>query len=450
MFGARATRGAHCVVDDTRTVFYRVVPRSAKLARHSAANHGDAAMALGLLGRAVMRNTSFLLLFTLSRTLVACDDSPVMPDAPPGPPTIHVFSQAPQLVAFREGIDGAWQLATMTTPTNFEFEVNGPYVVSVVCQDPISGVMRTWQSANTPDDPRGLASPCRALPSEHAITGHMAQAGHLWLGDSADSSDASDWDFHLSAADGTYDLLATTDDRIALRRGIEVDGDIALMPPVDVAKEGEDFAEVAFTAANADPDERLDASVFLKMETLELPAQLYAGPIATAKVAPDSVLATVDAQSTLLRATKGTATRSVQRSFRVGGTSKYTLPPPIGGLQWAVESGRLSASWTTLPDLDSLRVSVSKSATNDTLPLAHEMEVSSRFLAATGVSHIAIDTDIRGYQPEWRIDFTLPYKRQLQVRSLRVGEIRTSSEEESLNESTDSVAPTAHLTRTRP
>lgn len=43
-----------------------------------------------------------------------------------------------------------------------------------------------------------------------------------------------------------------------------------------------------------------------------------------------------------------------------------------------------------------------------------------------GATRAAIDTDISGYKPDWRVDFTRTYDRELFVQRVANGEIATS------------------------
>ncbi len=110
----------------------------------------------------------------------------------------------------------------MMTATSFKARVTGPYVVAFVCErlsvDGATVPTFTRQHARTLDDPHELQDSCAAAASEHAITGTMVQAGSVHLGASSMSAAGPGWKFTLAAANGSYDLIATTADRIAVRR----------------------------------------------------------------------------------------------------------------------------------------------------------------------------------------------------------------------------------------
>jgi hypothetical protein len=161
----------------------------------------------------------------------------------------------------------------------------------------------------------------------------------------------------------------------------------------------------------AQPDEDLELLVgLLTASNSRVPARLYQGPPGTAKAAPDAALLATDVQSASLRAAKGGPMRSLRRPFRVGGETAYVLPPPIGDPRWTIEGGELAASWTTVPDGDHLLVWAYES----TPPFSsHEFDLSQPFLAASDATRATLDTHMPGYKPEWRIDLTRPYARQL-------------------------------------
>ncbi len=395
-----------------------------------------------------MRRLSILVPLLAPHALAGCGDGTTTPAST----TIAITSGvAPALVAFREGVDGAWQPATMKTPISFEAEVHGPYVVAVVCdQPPVLGATRpvlTSQYARTPDGPHELAADCAAAPSTHLITGHMVQAGFVELGSSVDRSDVADWDFELETVNGSYDLVAASADRVSVRRAVKVEGDLAVTPDVDVGQ-GMLMVDVAFTASNAAPGETLSVGVGLLTQTNpDLPAPLYLGPIATAKAAPDAALLATDVQSVSLRAQSGNATRALRRPFRVGGDTAFALPPAVGDLAWAVESGKLSASWSTLPEADNLgALAFGLPASGRAADL--QLSVSGKFLAATGITQIALDTDIPGFKPEWKVDFTQRYQRVLSAqKGTELGTLTTSEVGEIVNGALAGAVPAGHAGR---
>jgi len=382
-----------------------------------------------------MKSTTTFILIPLfmSNFVAGCDDG----EPPAEPVKIAIAAdKAPALVAFRDGLDGEWQTATQKSPTSYEAEVHGPYVLTVACEDLAAGKFTTWQMARTPDDDRAVTLRCDfAAPSTHAVTGHMVQAGVVQLGGERDTSTTAGWDFELGVRSGTYDLMAKTDARIALRRGIEVTGDLEITQDIDLSQEGAALAEVAFSATNAASTETLAVSVNLDKPGQKIPFEIYQGPIAAAKVAPDVALNATDAQSVAVMATAGHESRSLKRSFRVGGTTAFALPAPLAGVTWKQADGNLEVSWTALTQPAAMIVNVTGASADGTKTQRQNLDMSPRFVEATGIASAAIDTAIAGYKAEWRIDLAREYERELVVE-------RTASGETATNRVAETVDPT--------
>src|SRR5215467_11320791 len=94
----------------------------------------------------------FLPLLTLPSIVVACGSNPrgtpdgAPPDMAPATTITITTGRPAALVAFRDGGTAPWQTATMKTPTSFEVQVHGPYLVSVVCNDMFTNPGGTFES----------------------------------------------------------------------------------------------------------------------------------------------------------------------------------------------------------------------------------------------------------------------------------------------------------------
>jgi hypothetical protein len=211
---------------------------------------------------------------------------------------------------------------------------------------------------------------------------------------------------------------------MVLQRGIAVTGDTGI-PAIDVVQQGTPLAGVAFTAANASPDELLSAHVDLDTPR-SIRLGVYRGSIAMAKVAPDSALTAADEQTAMVQGIAGRMIRSLRRPFRVGGNPVFTLPATLTGVQWEVANGNLGVSWGSVPTFDTLLVVANTASAQ--LPLKRSvLDISRSFLDATGAARASFDLDVPGYQAAWRVDHTIPYVRSLVVRRTAGGEIATSS-----------------------
>jgi hypothetical protein len=246
-------------------------------------------------------------------------------------------------------------------------------------------------------------------------------------------------------ADGNYDLLAATSDRIAVRRAIAIAGaDLAVTTPVDVAQEGAALADVAFSAANATAGEQLLASVLVETaSSARMP--LYAGSSATAKVAPESVLQATDSQTVSVQALStqppaSTTGRALRRSFRVGDNASYTLPSPIAAVHWTLDSGRPAVSWTSRPDLDNMFAFTDGNSTDAQHSASNGIDLSVSFLTATGITQATIDTDITGLKPEWKVDLAHQYTRELDFQRVDSGNISTIWQTDTVNGTPATVA----------
>lgn len=379
-----------------------------------------------------MRSTTIFIPLLLSSSLAGCTD----PEPPAEPVTIAIASdKAPALVAFRDGLDGDWQTATMKTPTSFEAVVHGPYVITIACEDLATGNFTTRQVARTPEDAHDLMLRCdAAAPTTHAITGHMAQAGRVQLGGASDASETADWDFDLAVPAGTYDLMAKAADRIVLRRAIAVTGDLALTPAIDVLQEGTALADAAFTATNAAPAETLSAAVSLGKAGQASAFDVYQGPIATAKIVPDAALVAADLQRAAVTATAGNERRTLSRPFRAGGATAFTLPAPLTGMKWEQASGNLAVSWGAIAEPASFTVDVSGASADGTKHQRHHLELSARFVAETKLTRATVDTSIAGYKPEWKIDLARQHTRALRVERAANSELATNEVSETVNQ----------------
>lgn len=395
-----------------------------------------------------MRSSSIAIGIVLFHALAACGSSGTHGGGNDGPPvTISITTGfAPALVAFRDGVDAEWRLAGKKAETAYEATVHGPYLVAVVCTDPsttpsFSGTTTTY-AGWTPDDPRALSF-CRADVPRYVVTGHMVQAGFVQLGDFGTQSSSTNWNYNLTAPIGTFDLIATSADRVAVRRAITVGGDLAVTAPIDLAAEGTALVATPFTALNAAAADTVTVSVgLLNATSPNVPARIYQGPLATAKVAPDAGLLATDTQSVSVRATTATELRALRRPFRVGGDAVFALPPALDGVQWSTTGGQLSVSWGSLPELDLLIGFLGGNAAGGSTPVDYELELGSRYLAATGITHFTYETDLAGFQHAWTIDVNAAYTRQLLTQQgTELATLTTSSVAEMINQAALDGAP---------
>jgi hypothetical protein len=173
--------------------------------------------------------------------------------------------------------------------------------------------------------------------------------------------------------------------------------------------------------------------VHLEQADPMIPFEVYRGPLETAKIAPDSALIATDKQTASVIATTDGGYRSLRRPFRANGTTAYTLPAPLTGVAWEQADGKLAVSWGALPAFDSFIVSMSGASTDPAKIHSHNLKLSPRFVEATGLTRAAIDTEIAGYKPAWKIDLAGEYSRELFVQRTANGETATNVVHELVN-----------------
>lgn len=343
-----------------------------------------------------LRAPCSLLLLPLSISVgAACDDGP---SGPPVGITVSTV-RTPELIAFRDGPDADWQAPAATVPGTYVFDVHGPYVVTVVCDDGVR--VGTRQIARTPDDEHELDMPCgQPLSNPITVSGTMVQPGAVALGRQDVTSDAPGWPIRLTTTPAPHDLIATSQDRIAIRRDQVFAADVTDLA-IDLTQEGAALEPVAFTAPDASTAEEVFALV--DMGTTSTPfARVYFGTAAGAKVAPAAIQRETDRQDATLFAVQGDSSRSTMRRYRASDPTAFALPEPLAA-QLQSAGGEVVATWSALPAHDRLVLSAFGSSPGNPTRY-HELELSARFLAATGDTRAALESELPGYLPAWRID----------------------------------------------
>ncbi|HEU4734808.1 MAG TPA: hypothetical protein VFT22_43250 [Kofleriaceae bacterium] len=338
---------------------------------------------------------------------------------------------APIFVAFRDG-DGDWQRATVVTPTKYGLSVQGPsYMVTIVCESE-DHTLQILQLGRTVKESHDLVVPCRSAAKLNPVPGVMVQAGQVQLGESSVDA-AAGKSFTLNASAGSHDLIASTADRIVVRREVAVvaEGQAAI-PQIDLSAEGSDLAEVALTVDGAAEDEAVQAKVSVVTPTTSAGAPIYSGAVNAVKIAPEAALKDTDVQTVAVVATSGAAQRTLQRKFRVGGAAAFKLPDPIDGAHWKVEGDQLVATWSKLPELDSLVARVAGVTADPSQQIVQTIELSDGFVSAAGITRAEFDSEIPGYHAEWKVDPSRGHARALVAEHADKDDVATSSFTEKL------------------
>jgi len=316
------------------------------------------------------------------------------------------------LVAYREGLTGDWQPATMKSPTSFEIEVDGPYNVVAVCEDSSFGVT-VVELGQLPDEGEAAIA-CGTLgAASHAITGHMVQAGRVVAGSGQASSTTADWDFSLANDDGTYDVVAATADAIAVRRNVVLAGDQVLAQAIDVAAEGLPQVSIPASVTNADAGESVNARVTLRPKTNTVSAIVFSGAPANARIVIPTALLATDRQRATITAKQGNFQRSLSRIVTAGADTSFTLPPRLDNPQWTVDNGELQLRLGSLPPGNQYIVDAFASSADFSKSFFYSISMSDRFATQSALTHVTLDTNIPGFKPEWLIDFNAEYSRDV-------------------------------------
>jgi hypothetical protein len=329
-------------------------------------------------------------------------DSPPPIDAAPDSPPKNVvtvtnsFDEMPIFIAYRNG-DGPWQSIDVSTMP-WELQVDDVYTLAAVCGDATNGFDVAYQGQTVSGDGATVELPCFGFGSTGTtvdVTGTMAQPGTVQMGFISDTSTMTNWPFTLPVATGMHDLVANSDTRVLIRRDLNITAAMTL-PKVDVVADGSAFISVPVTVSATDADEH----VFTRVTWFTAnDFALFQGiPGTTAKVVPDALLAPTDIYRLHAEASGPTTFRSTSERYKSGASTNFTLPPRLTNVTVTPDH----ATWTgTLPDGTSEFYTESSTATS--FVDAHISGTPSWLGTQTTY---AIDYNIPGFRPEWKVDFT--------------------------------------------
>jgi hypothetical protein len=332
-----------------------------------------------------------------------------------------VTDQPPALIAYREEATPDWRTPTSPGTGRYELEVAGPYRVIVVCAN--SDLVAVTQLARTPDDAPSIELPCGDPPvSPFHVHGQMLQSGTVSFDVTGLDSSTAPWDFDLSSAAGTFDLVAFSGDDAAgfdhfeIRRDITVTADRDL-GTIDIAQvPAQALLPTQFTATNLAANESPLAYVELRS------GNTHAAAVATQPehawqlgLVPSAALRSTDTQDVHLAASAPLSeqpmqhsTREIIRRVRDGGSTLVTLMDAIGPTRFESTADRLVTTWTSLPECD--QIVVARDSFSSSRFVTQGLRLSHAFIASTGTGakSVALDfTDVPGFRPEWRHDPTL-------------------------------------------
>jgi len=355
--------------------------------------------------------------------------SPGQPDA--GSVTLMILTGAPPaLIAWREETSTSWRVLDVANRAGFEIAVavGAPFRLVVVCVNAAQASVNEYE--RTPADGATLHNECGGdpVPTPFTLRGQVNQLGEVFFaGGGRDQGSAPPpWSFTLPVAAGTSDLAvmfgdsALTLDRVAIRRGITVAGDLDLGVIDATTEDTHTLVPISFTPSNPLPGEQLTHFAVLELNgTSAFLSDAIRQTTTTwnAKLAPAEALSSTDLQVVQLEAdlmlpsTPGVEKeqrRLVIRDAAVSDSPQVTLPDPMGATTFDLSVERVVATWSSLPAYDTLLVSRIGSA-NKSVRAAHALLISPSYVAAVGVHAATFDlSDVPGFLNAWKVSPAFP------------------------------------------
>jgi hypothetical protein len=338
--------------------------------------------------------------------------SDVAPDVPTTQVQLKLYGAfgPPDFIAYRDGV-GGWQTPT-GGPKTYTLNVSADYQVVVVCHDTTGSTASELEAMAAEgtqfmqcSDFTGETTP----PTTVAMTGHMVQAGQVWLYDTA-MSDTGPWDFTLNVAPSVQDLVAVSAAHgMVIRRDVNVTAAGAI-PAIDVASEGTAMTPTTLTVNGVVDDHNLWIGTDLTTANASVG---WSASGLTVYEAPASLLTSNDSEDLTIDENDIDSTntgydRSIFASFPLTGTS-FTLPPVPTGIVFGPGKVALGA----LPRYDLLQFSVSQD--RGTSDVQQTVIATKAWIDARHASSLAFDADPPGFDPRWSIDTSQPSGGDLQL-----------------------------------
>ena len=361
--------------------------------------------------------------YGLVLVLAACGSSPHStpdaahaPDAPPDTPAVGpnvvtvtiVGAPTPDLIAYRDG-SGPWQTPAAAGTSMYTLHVTDDYRVLAVCVDPMLGPDVEMIAQTFSGDGAQATIFCGIAPSTTptfvAVTGTMNQAGQITLGDSAMSTTAP-WNFNLSVATGMHDLIAiSTANKIEVQRGIAVSQAMQL-PTVDLTNAASLLTTTPTLAGVGGSETVITETLFLTANEF---VTIDRAMGATAHYVPASLVQSADFHR--VHTTASAAMASHEVSYAPPAPATLTLLPNLTGTTFGANGSDAEVTLGTLPAYELLELAVSATNTN-----AFELiDATQSWVAKTGATKLALETDAPGFQAAWRVDLTMAHVTSLEA-----------------------------------
>ena len=374
------------------------------------------------------------LLFT-----AACNDSfPVPPTVQPtqSKVTIAATKNAAQLAVFRDGPGAAWTAATKAGDGSFTATVTGPYEVAVVCQTAQGSTWLTWEHADLPNakhpETLNLTPPCDD-PATFALTGKVGPGDVVSIGDGTTVTADAGGLFSFNVPNGKYDVVVVHPDKTVAfgTTPITIDGApspanavIALGAPITLKpqtftgkivtdNQGTDDApryEIgAVQVLVATPNNVLPTTISSAVGGIGADkksiAALSSGVVPTAASLPKDFTQQVTFTGTVSDPVTDTQTleRSTNRDFTAGDTPNATIAMPsgYGSVVWSPDPAGMSFIGDSDPP--DVQTSTLVGVTSDGKIGINMIELTQDYLNDTSLTRIITETDLPGYQPNWKV-----------------------------------------------
>jgi len=193
---------------------------------------------------------------------------------------------------------------------------------------------------------------------------------------------------------------------VALRRNYRIGPDAETLPTIDTSLEGTPLASTPFQLYGVGIGETVEAQTYLETEH---EFTIIEGTATQLRRLPATLHEPTDRETYVLSASTMSTLREVE-GLIAGTAVQATLLPPLAQdlLVYSVPDNRtLTASYTTLPALDELEISLYGYPSNQSATFTR------RYLDAQP-SHVAFDTPPTFLAP-WRVDLRMEYLRTTTV-----------------------------------
>jgi hypothetical protein len=341
------------------------------------------------------------------------------PDMPPDvqPPNsvqVELFDTPPIFIMYREGT-GAWRVPEETS-TGYVMHIDKQWELVSVCGDATNGFDVGVEVATFAELGDFTFVPCfstafrRGTPV--SLKGTMVQPGSVTTGIfNAKTSTTPNWSFDLSVDPGTLDLVASGNNRVVVRRDLDIQKATTLAK-LDVVTDPTAVAlgDLKLTVKGIAAGEAISTRTRLTTKNLTF-ANIARITSTTGKIAPDSLLQAGERQNITFSATSAEGFRSVFFRHTATSPTSFELLAPVTGVTFA----ELGASWPALPAGD-VEVDIGAGA--------NFLHVFATAGAIGTAKQLTLATDIPGFLPEWKP--TTPDFRQLIVTDFGTGVGRSS------------------------